>query len=69
MRRRMVRRYFGGAGGSPPEIADRVSLNRMEKAGATIVSSNQAVAELVGSWASEEGGQVVQFIMQVLMAA
>jgi nicotinamidase-related amidase len=57
------------AGGSPTEIADRVSLNRMEKAGATIVSSNQAVAELVGSWASEEGGQVVQFIMQVLMAA
>jgi hypothetical protein len=33
------------------------------------VSSNQAVAELVGSWASEEGGQVVQLIMQVLMAA
>ena len=57
------------AGGSPTEIADRVSLNRMEKAGATIVSSNQAVAELVGSWASEEGGQVVQLIMQVLMAA
>ncbi len=57
------------AGGSPTEIADRMSLNRMEKAGATIVSSNQAVAELVGSWASEEGGQIVQLIMQVLMAA
>lgn len=57
------------AGGSPTELADRVALNRMERAGATIVSSNQAVAELVGSWASEEGGQVVQLIMQVLMAA
>src|SRR6267142_3129253 len=57
------------AGGSPTEIADRVSLHRMEKAGATIVSSNQVVAELVGSWATEEGGQVVQLIMQVLMAA
>ncbi len=57
------------ASGSPTEIADRVSLNRMEKAGATIVSSNQAVAELVGSWASEEGGQIVQLIMQILMAA
>lgn len=48
---------------------DGRALNRMEKAGATIVSSNQAVAELVGSWASEEGGQIVQLIMQVLMAA
>jgi nicotinamidase-related amidase len=57
------------AGGSPTEIADRVSLNRMEKAGATITSSNQMVAELVGSWASEEGGQIVQLIMQILMAA
>ena len=57
------------AGGSPTEIADSVSLHRMEKAGATIVSSNQVVAELVGSWATEEGGQVVQLIMQVLMAA
>ena len=57
------------AGGSPTEIADRVSLSRMEKAGATIVSSNQVVAELVGSWGSEEGGQIVQLIMQVLMAA
>lgn len=57
------------AGGSPTEIADRMSLNRMEKAGATIVSANQAVAELVGSWATEEGGQVVQLIMQVMMAA
>jgi nicotinamidase-related amidase len=57
------------ASGSPTEIADRMALNRMEKAGATIVSSNQAVAELVGSWASEEGGQVVQLIVQGLMAA
>jgi nicotinamidase-related amidase len=57
------------AGGSPTEIADRVALNRMEKAGATITSSNQMVAELVGSWASEEGGQIVQLIMQILMAA
>ena len=57
------------AGGSPTDIADRVSLNRMEKAGATITSSNQVVAELVGSWASEEGGQIVQLIMQILMAA
>lgn len=33
------------AGGSPTEIADRVSLDRMETAGAVIVSSNMVSAE------------------------
>ncbi len=55
------------AGGSPTEMADRAALNRMEKAGATIVSSNMAIAELAGDWGTEEGGQVVQLIVQVLM--
>ena len=56
------------AGGSPTEIADRVSLDRMANAGATIVSTNQVLAELVGDWATEEGGQVVQLIVQALMS-
>ncbi len=56
------------AGGSPTQIADSASLKRMENAGAVIVSSNQVVAELVGSWGTEEGGQIVQLIVQVLMA-
>lgn len=56
------------AGGSPSEIADRVSLARMEKAGATIVSTNQVIAELAGDWSTEQGGQVVQLIVGALMA-
>lgn len=56
------------AAGSPTEIADRVSLGRMENAGATIVSTNQVLAELVGNWGTEEGGQVVQLIVQALMS-
>lgn len=56
------------AGGSPTEIADRVSLQRMENAGAVIVSTNQVLAELVGDWGTEEGGQVVQLIVQALMS-
>ena len=56
------------AGGSPTEMADRVSLDRMAKAGATIVSTNQVIAELAGDWSTEEGGQVVQLIIQALMS-
>ncbi len=56
------------AGGSPTELSDRVSLQRMENAGAVIVSTNQVLAELVGDWGTEEGGQVVQLIVQALMS-
>lgn len=56
------------AGGSPTQIADQVSLQRMENAGAVIVSTNQVLAELVGDWGTEEGGQVVQLIVQSLMS-
>jgi nicotinamidase-related amidase len=55
------------AGGSPTEIADRAALERMSKAGATIVSANMVIAELAGDWGTEEGGQVVQLIVQALM--
>lgn len=55
------------AGGSPTAMADQAALNRMEKAGATIVSSNMVIAELAGDWSTEEGGQVVQLIVGALM--
>jgi nicotinamidase-related amidase len=55
------------AGGSPTEMADRAALDRMAKAGATIVSSNMVIAELAGDWSTEEGGQVVQLIVGALM--
>jgi hypothetical protein len=55
------------AGGSPTQIADEVALARMENAGATIVSANMVIAELAGDWGTDEGGQVVQLIVQALM--
>jgi nicotinamidase-related amidase len=56
------------AGGSPTEMADRAALDRMSKAGATIVSANMVIAELAGDWGTEEGGQVVQLIVGALMS-
>lgn len=52
------------AGGSPSAIGDDMALRRMEKAGVTLSSTNQVIAELVGSWGTPEGGEIVQ---QVIM--
>lgn len=54
------------AGGSPSKMADNMALRRMEKAGVTLSSTNQVIAELVGSWATPEGNEIVQ---QVIMPA
>jgi ribosomal protein L10 len=32
----------------------------MERAGVTLTSTNQLIAELAGSWSTPEGGQLVQ---------
>lgn len=48
------------AGGSPSKMADDIALRRMERAGVTLTSTNQLIAELAGSWATPEGGQLVQ---------
>lgn len=54
------------AGGSPSKLADDMALRRMGKAGVTLTSTNQVIAELVGSWSTPEGGAIVQ---QVIMPA
>ncbi|KAG0224879.1 hypothetical protein BGW41_004925 [Actinomortierella wolfii] len=46
------------AGGSPSKMGDEMSLRRMERAGATLTSTNQLIAELAGSWATPEGSQL-----------
>lgn len=48
------------AGGSPTKMADDIALRRMEKAGVTLTTTNQLIAELAGSWSTPEGGQLVQ---------
>lgn len=56
------------AGGSPTKLADEVALRRMERHGATITSTNQLIAELAGTWATPEGGELVQLIIGALQA-
>lgn len=51
------------AGGSPSEIGEAMALRRMEQAGVMLTATNQIVAELTGSWSTEEGGRIVQLMM------
>lgn len=50
------------AGGSPTAMADQVALRRMERAGATITSTNQLLAELAGDWTSPEGTAIMPIV-------
>lgn len=56
------------AGGSPTLLADEISLRRMERHGATLTTTNQLIAELAGSWATPEGGELVHLIIGALQA-
>ena len=56
------------SGASPTKMADDISLRRMEKGGVTLTSTNQLIAELAGSWATPDGGQLVQVLMEALQA-
>lgn len=47
------------AGASPRKLGDDMALRRMEKNGATLTSTNQVIAELVGNWSTPEGTQLV----------
>jgi nicotinamidase-related amidase len=54
------------AGGSPSKMGDDMALRRMEKGGVTLSSTNQVIAELAGSWATPEGEQLVQVMVEAL---
>jgi nicotinamidase-related amidase len=54
------------AGGSPSDIGEDMALRRMERAGVMLTGTNQIIAELTGSWATEEGGRIVQLMMQTV---
>ncbi|MGE7958301.1 isochorismatase family protein [Pseudomonas sp. NPDC089530] len=51
------------AGASPSKFADDIALGRMQQNGVTLTSTNQVIAELVGSWATPEGSQIVQEVV------
>ncbi len=51
------------AGGSPSKMGDDMALRRMEKAGVTLTSTNQLIAELAGNWTTPEGSRIVQEVV------
>ncbi|WP_030355950.1 isochorismatase family protein [Streptomyces scopuliridis] len=54
------------AGGSPSKIADDISIRRMDKAGATITTTNQLLAELAQNWTTENGSKIINILMELL---
>lgn len=56
------------AGGSATQAADNIALRRMERAGITLTSSYQLIAELAGNWSSPEGGQLAEVLMDAMQA-
>ncbi|MGW6401267.1 isochorismatase family protein [Streptomyces sp. NPDC055134] len=54
------------AGGSPSKAADDIAIRRMDKAGATITSTNQLLAELAQNWTSENGSKIINILMELL---
>lgn len=56
------------AGGSPGKLADELALDRMARAGAVLIGTNQLLAGLAGDWSTPEGRQIVEVIGQSLQA-
>ncbi|MEV4453783.1 isochorismatase family protein [Streptomyces mirabilis] len=54
------------AGGSPSKTADDISIRRMDKAGATITTTNQLLAELAQNWTTPNGSKIINILMELL---
>ncbi len=55
-------------GGSPTQVADETAIRRMEKAGVTITSTNQVMAELAANWADERGRKIQGIMYEEILA-
>jgi nicotinamidase-related amidase len=54
--------------GSPSKIADDIALRRMEKAGVTLTSTNQVIAELARKWTTLEGGKLIEILFKDILS-
>jgi nicotinamidase-related amidase len=54
------------AGGSPSKSADDLALERMARAGAIVMGTNQLLAGLAGDWSTPEGSQLVAVLAEAL---
>lgn len=55
------------AAGSPTTAADETALRRMERAGVTLTSTNQVMAELAMDWASPTGSTIQAIMYQEVL--
>lgn len=55
------------AAGSPTTAADETALRRMEKAGVTLTSTNQVMAELAMDWASPTGSTIQRIMYEEVL--
>lgn len=56
------------AGGSPTQIADDIAQQTWEKEGVRTTTINQLVAELIDSWATEDGQKAVQIVYEEVIS-
>ena len=54
--------------GSPTKIADEVALRRMERAGVTLTSTNQLIAELAQKWTTVEGAKLMEILFTDILS-
>ncbi|KAI9129987.1 isochorismatase family protein [Acaryochloris sp. CCMEE 5410] len=52
------------ASGSPYEVSEEMSRQRMEKAGVVLTATNTMMAELAQDWSRMEGGQLLQVLFE-----
>ncbi len=54
--------------GSPTKTADEIALRRIERAGVTLTSTNQLIAELAQDWSSEDGQKLVTVLFEEILS-
>ncbi|OWW20601.1 isochorismatase family protein [Noviherbaspirillum denitrificans] len=55
------------ASGSPFDLSEEVSRNRMRDAGVVLTAANTAIAELVQDWSTNEGQQLIRMMFEDIL--
>lgn len=56
------------AGGSPTQVADETSTQRMKDHGVTLTTTNQLMAELAYDWANSAGHQIQKIMYEEILS-
>ncbi|MGL6342191.1 MAG: isochorismatase family protein [Waterburya sp.] len=57
------------ASGSPSDLAEQMSRNRMEKAGVVLTATDTIMAELAQDWSTPNGQPIIQVLFQHVLPA